>query len=265
MHIYLVLGDLDVRLEVLHDVLRLKVPDLDGVLRRSTQPVAVGREAERVDDGTRVQRVQPLPLRQIPQQSKAVLPAGGAQRTVGAHGDGVDIAAVAGERAAQLAVGKVPDLDSAVPGTGDNSGLEGVGGEPDAGDPTVVALAAAVVAANGVLALTEGVPELDGLVAGSGDDLAVVDGEGDGDDVLLVADEAAGGEARGEVPEAELPVPGSRERELAVGAEDDVLDEVGVPGEAAERHAGVGGGGAVPGGLDGVGEVPDQQRLVAGG
>ena len=43
---YLVLGDLDVRLEVLHDVLRLKVPDLDGVLRRSTQPVAVGREAE---------------------------------------------------------------------------------------------------------------------------------------------------------------------------------------------------------------------------
>ena len=71
----LVLGDLDVRLEVLHDVLRLKVPDLNRVLGRSAEPVAVGREAEGVDDGARIQRVQPLPLSQIPQQSPSGLTA----------------------------------------------------------------------------------------------------------------------------------------------------------------------------------------------
>jgi hypothetical protein len=48
-----------------------------------------------------------------------------------------------------------------------------------------------------------GVPELDGLVTGREDDLAVVDGEGDGEGVLLVADEAAGGEDGGEVLEEE--------------------------------------------------------------
>lgn len=44
------------------------------------------------------------------------------------------------------------------------------------------------------LALAEGVPELDGLVAGAGDDLSVVGAEGDGEDVLGVANEALGGE-----------------------------------------------------------------------
>jgi hypothetical protein len=261
----LVLGDLDVRLEVLHDVLRLKVPDLNRVLGRSAEPVAVGREAEGVDDGARIQRVQPLPLSQIPQQSNTVLPAGGAERSIGAHGDGVNISAMTIESAAQLAVRKVPDLDGAVPGTGDNGGLKCVWGEPDAGDPPVVALAATEVTSDGVLALTEGVPELNGLVAGRGDDLAVVNGEGNGEDILLVADEAAGGEAGGEVPEAELSIPGAGKGELAVGTEDDVLDEVGVAGEAAEGDAVVGGGAGFRGGVDRVGQVPHQQGLVAGG
>jgi hypothetical protein len=60
---------------------------------------------------------------------------------------------------------------------------------------------------DGVLAVTEGVPELDGSVARSGDDLAVVGGEGDGQNVVGVADEAAGGGTGGELPEAEGLVP----------------------------------------------------------
>jgi hypothetical protein len=60
---------------------------------------------------------------------------------------------------------------------------------------------------DGVLAVTEGVPELDGSVARSRDDLAVVGGEGDGEDVVGVADEAAGGNTGGELPEAEGLVP----------------------------------------------------------
>lgn len=61
---------------------------------------------------------------------------------------------------------------------------------------------------DGVLALAKGVPELDGAVAGGGDNLAVIDGKRDAEYVLGVADEAPGGEACVEVPEAELAVPG---------------------------------------------------------
>jgi len=218
-----------------------------------------------VDDVTRVERVQPLALGQVPQQGNMVFPSGGAQRAVRAHSDGVDVTAVTLESAAKLAIGEVPHLDTAVPGAGDDRRLVGIRREADARNPAIVALGAAKVAANCVLAFAEGVPQLDGAITGRGHDLAVVGGEGDGEDVLLVADEAAGSFARGEIPETEIAVPGPRERELAVGAEDDVLDEVGVACKAAEWDAVVGGGGAVPGGLDGVPEVPDQQRLVAGG
>ena len=47
---------------------------------------------------------------------------------------------------------------------------------------------------NGVLALGQGVPQLDGLVPGSGDDLPVVGRESDGHNVLGVVLEPAQGE-----------------------------------------------------------------------
>lgn len=64
----------------------------------------------------------------------------------------------------QLAVGEIPDLDGAVPGGGDDGRLEIARTEADAADPVRVSLAA--VAGDGVLALPESVPELDGAVAG---------------------------------------------------------------------------------------------------
>jgi hypothetical protein len=76
------------------------------------------------------------------------------------------------------------------------------------------------------LALAEGVPELDGAVAGSGDDLPVVGREGNGEDIGGVADEATGGEAGVEVPETKGLVPGGGEGELSVGGDNDVRDEV---------------------------------------
>ena len=93
-------------------------------------------------------------------------------------------------------------LDELVPTRGDNDGVLGVGREPDAGDPLGVALVG-----DGVLAVTKGVPELDGAVARTGDDLTVVGGEGDGQNVVGVADEAAGGGTGGKLPEAEGLVP----------------------------------------------------------
>ena len=93
-------------------------------------------------------------------------------------------------------------LDELVPTSGDDDGVLGVGGEAHARDPLGVALVG-----DGVLAVTKGVPELDGSVARSGDDLAVVGGERDGENVVGVADKAAGGDTGGKLPEAEGLVP----------------------------------------------------------
>jgi hypothetical protein len=51
-------------------------------------------------------------------------------------------------------------LDKLVPAGGDNDGVLRVGAESDAGDPFGVALLG-----DGELAVTEGVPELDGAVS----------------------------------------------------------------------------------------------------
>lgn len=86
-----------------------------------------------------------------------------------------------------------------------------------------------------VLAVTEGVPELDGLVAGAGDDLAVVGGERDGEDVLGVSDEPAGGLAAGELPEAKGLVPRGREGIGTIGGDHTVGDDVRVASESPLR------------------------------
>lgn len=94
-------------------------------------------------------------------------------------------------------------LDELVPASGNDDRVLRVRGEAHARDPLGVALVG-----DGVLAVTEGVPELDGPVTGAGDDLAVIGGERDGEDIVGVTDEAAGGVTGGELPEAESLVPG---------------------------------------------------------
>lgn len=91
------------------------------------------------------------------------------------------------ECASQLAVSQVPYFDSAVPGSGDDGGLESVGAEANAANP--VGMCIGIL--NSVLALTEGIPEFNGAVAGGGHDLAVVNRERDGDDILGVSAKAA--------------------------------------------------------------------------
>lgn len=142
----------------------------------------------------------------------------------------------------------VTDLDELVPASGDDDGVLGVGGEADAGDPLGVALVG-----DGVLAVTKGVPELDGAVTGTGDDLTVVGGEADGQDVVVVANETAGGLAGGELPEAEGLVPGRGQSVGTVGGDHTVGDDVRVTVEGAF-------GVAVRGLI--TGKVPDDEGLV---
>ena len=219
------------------------------------------RKNKSVDDVARGEGVEALSLVEVPEHGSSVLAARGAERSIRRYGDGVEVSGVSDEVGAELKVGERPHLDELVP-AGRDDDLELVRGrEAHAGDPVVVGLVD-----DGVLALAKGVPQLDGLVARSRDDLAVVGAEGDREDILLVARErlraplllaslVLGALASGEVPEGESSVPGSRHAELAVAGERDVLDRVRV---AAERPA----AGALD--LSLTGEVPDLDRLVAG-
>lgn len=63
----------DFVLELIDHGLALKIPDLDGGSGSSTEPVAVGGEAQGVDDVGVVKGVQPLVVVQIPQHGFAVL------------------------------------------------------------------------------------------------------------------------------------------------------------------------------------------------
>ena len=73
---------------------------------------------------------------------------------------------------------------------------------------------------DGELAVTKGVPQLDGAVTGTGDDLTVVGGERDGQDIVGVADETTGGSASGKLPQAESLVPRGGQGVGAVGGDD---------------------------------------------
>ena len=69
------------------------------------------------------------------------------------------------------------------------------------------------------LAVTESVPELDGTIAGSGDNLSVVGGEGDGENIVGVSNKASGGGTGGKLPETESLVPGGGECVGTVGGD----------------------------------------------
>ena len=104
-----------------------------------------------------------------------------------------------------------------------------------------------------VLALAEGVPQLNATVTRTRDDLPVVSREGDRQDIRGVADKTAGSETSVQVPKAESVVPGRGQSELAVGRDDNVRDEVVVAVEDALRVAVL---------ILVTGELPDDDRLV---
>ncbi len=73
---------------------------------------------------------------------------------------------------------------------------------------------------DGVLAVTKGVPQLDGSVAGTRDNLSVVGREGDREDIVGVADKSSRGGTGSKFPQSEGFVPGSRQGIGTVGGDD---------------------------------------------
>ena len=123
-------------------------------------------------------------------------------------------------------------LDHLIPTAGDDNGVQDVGAEAHARYPLGVAILLDIV-----LALAEGVPELDCPVARARDNLTVVRREANGKDIGGVADETTGGVASVKIPQAQRVVPRRGESELTVGGDDDVRDEVVVPVEDTLRVA----------------------------
>lgn len=138
-----------------------------------------------------------------------------------------------GKVVAQFAVGQVPDLDELIPTSGDDNGVGGDRGETDARDPFSVTFR---LRGNGVLAFTEGVPKLDGAIARTRDDLTVVDGEGNGEDILGVAQETAGGGTGVDIPKTESAIPRAGKAELAVRGDHHILNGVAVTKAASLRE-----------------------------
>jgi hypothetical protein len=73
---------------------------------------------------------------------------------------------------------------------------------------------------DGELAVSQSVPQLDGAIAGSGNNLSVIGGEGNGENIVGVPNKSAGGGTGGELPKAESLVPGGRESVGTVGGDD---------------------------------------------
>jgi len=64
---------------------------------------------------------------------------------------------------------------------------------------------------DGEFAVTKSVPELNSAIAGSRNDLSVVGGEGNGENIIRVSDKSSGGSTSGKLPKAECLIPGRRE------------------------------------------------------
>jgi len=230
--------------------LGLEIPDLDGRLGGSAQPVSRGRETESIDDISGLKAVELLSVVEIPESGGTVLASRSAERTIRGNSDGVDVSSVSNQVSDQLAVGKIPDLDELVPSSGDDDGGSSVG-ESDTRDPLGVSLIL-----DGVLALSEGVPQLDGLISRSRDNLSVVSREGNREDILSVSDESSSGGSGVQVPQSEGGIPRSRKGELSIRRDDDILNKVSVSSEGSSGSSVV---------LVGFsGDVPDHDSLISG-
>jgi len=153
---------------------RVQIEDLDTVFTSGGDPLLDGVEADLVDGGTSVEgSVFFVQVVQVPDLEGVFLTTSGDVSAQRSNGEGVDVFLVSLEGVLDQEVG-LPDLKSAVPADSGEVGVLGNRGVSDAGDPVGM-----VVVLVGVLAVSKSVPELEGLISTSGDDLSVIEGEAD--------------------------------------------------------------------------------------
>jgi hypothetical protein len=209
------------RTKFINDGLGLEIPDLDTVSGSSTEPVTVRREGKSVNERTSFQRVEVLSIVQVPEHNNTVLTSGSTERTIGRDGNRVDITVVTNEVGTELHLGQIPDLNELIPTTGNDERVSRVRRETNTRDPFRVTIFGDVI-----LALTQGVPELDGLVTRTRNDLTVIGREADRQDIVGVTDETTGGGTVVQVPETKGLIPRGGQSELTVRRDGKILNEV---------------------------------------
>lgn len=222
--------------QVINNSLAKEIPNLNARISGSTQPVAVGGEGQAVDNITSLQRVQVLRIIQVPKHDSSILTSGGAESTIRGYGDGVNVTSVADVVDIQSGgVGlQVPDLDHLVATGRNNQGAGSIGTEADSGNPLGVTQVATAVATDGkvTLHLTTDIPQLDGLVAGAGNDKAVVGAERRRHDITGVTIEGGLGLTSGQIPQAHGLVPGAGQSKATILAKGNITDKVAMTIEA---------------------------------
>ena len=84
---------------------------------------------------------------------------------------------------------------------------------------------------NGVFAFGLDVPDLDLVIASTGEDLSAIGGESDGENISGVTNELGDGFTSGGVPESDGTIPRGGEAESSVNGEADFVNEVRVSSE----------------------------------
>jgi len=210
---------------VLDELLLGEVKNLDAGLGGNDQPVESLGEENSVDGGVALVLSEPLALNDVPDHDLTVTGSGGEEGGVLNDIEGSDLSLVTGEGVKEGHVEVIPDLDCLIPRSGDTEcGLAGVV-ETDHRDGILM-----LILVDGELALGTGVPDLDLSVEGASDDLSVISGEGNGENVSLVTNELGDGASGGDVPKTNGTIPGGGEGETRVTSELDLGDEVGVTG-----------------------------------
>jgi hypothetical protein len=192
----------DIDLQVNNKALGFKIPDLDTLGGGSAQPIPVGGEDQGVDDITSLQDVKALALSQVPKHGGSIFTSRSAERAIRRDSDGVQVTSVADKVGAESAVAERPNLDKLVPTSRNNDWGSLRRREANARNPFSVAFIG-----DGEFAITKGVPELDGAITRSGDDLSVVNAEGNRENITGVVNETAGATTRGDLPQSQGAIP----------------------------------------------------------
>lgn len=243
--------------EIINNGLAEEIPDFDGGLGSSAEPVTVRAEHKGVDDVSSFQRVEMLRLIQIPQHNGAILSTGRTKAAVRREGNGIDVLAMTNmvDGKSRGSRSHVPNFDKLVPSTGDNQGAGTIRGETDSRDPLSVTKIGTARSRDGkiTLQLPVNVPDLDSLIAGARDNDAVVGGEGGRGNVTSVTIEASNGVARLQIKETHSLVPRSSQDEATISRQAHVADEMVVTNQGLFGDTKV---------LTGSGKRPDHGSLV---
>lgn len=182
----------------------------------------------------------------VPKHGVTILTTRGAEGTIRGNSNGVDVTGVTGQSELGDVLDVVVNLDELVPASGNESIVAVRGGEADGRNPVVVTL----LLLEGDDAVTEGVPDLDRAITGTGEDLAVVRGEGNGKNILGVTGETELRSTSLKVPKTKGTIPRTRDSVLAISGEGNVLNEVVVAHKALLRKA--------------SSSIPEDKRLITG-